>query len=135
MTLALSEALTAARLEATRNFLDQGQNPARLRLYGGVRPANPEDTPSSAMLSEVRLTQPCGQVEITTDGQQLVLTPETNALIINTGIVTWARLVNGDDTVALDLDCSLEGEGGDIQLAQTQLFAGGYAYLSAAILR
>lgn len=130
MTIALSDAHQVIRLEATRSFLDRGILNARLRLYGGTRPNTPEETPTSVMLAEVQLTKPCGNVT----GLTLILTPLSNALITQSGVVTWARLVNGEETTVLDLDCSETDAGGDIQLPQTQLYAGGYAYLSAAKL-
>jgi hypothetical protein len=130
MTIALSEVHALARLQATRSFLDLGALNARVRLYEGMRPAKPDDTPSSVMLAEIKLTKPCGTIT----NNQLTLTPESSALITQSGIATWARIVNGDETTAIDLDCSEVGGSGDIHLETTQLYAGGYAYLSAAKL-
>ena len=130
MTITISAEHHAARLEGTRAFLDEGASPARVRIYGGIRPATPADTPASAMLVEVRLTKPCGSV---IDGH-LLLTPQENALIARTGVATWARIVNGAEITAMDLDCSALGGTGDIRLAQTQLYAGGYAQMASATL-
>ena len=130
MTITISAEHHAARLEGTRAFLDVGASPARVRIYGGTRPATPADIPSSAMLVEVRLTKPCGSV---IDGQ-LLLTPQESALIARTGVATWARIVNGAEIAAMDLDCSALGGTGDIRLAQTQLYAGGYAQMASATL-
>lgn len=64
----------------------------------------------------------------------LTLTQLENGLITATGIAVWARLVNGDEVTALDLDCSdSEGEG-DVKLASTQLYLGGDARMVSAIL-
>ena len=130
MTITISAEHHAARLEGTRAFLDEGSSPARVRIYGGIRPATPADTPASAMLVEVKLTKPCGGV---IDGH-LLLTPQENALIARTGVATWARIVNGAEIAAMDLDCSALGGTGDIRLAQTQLYAGGYAQMASATL-
>ena len=130
MTMTISTEHHAARLEGTRAFLDEGASPARVRIYSGTRPATPADTPASAMLVEVRLTKPCGSV---IDGH-LVLTPQENALIARTGVASWARIVNGAEITAMDLDCCGLGGTGDIRLAQTQLYAGGYAQMASATL-
>lgn len=130
MTITLSTEHHLARLESTRAFLDLGSQPARLRVYGGLRPAQPADTPSSVMLVEVRLRKPCGQV---VDGQ-LHLIPQENALITASGQARWARLVNGEDVTALDLDCSDLAGDGEIRFEQTQLYAGGYAQMATAVL-
>ena len=130
MTIALSPEHELARLESTRAFLDRGTQPARVRIYGGLRPATPNDTPSSGMLVEVRLTQPCGQVV----NGQLVLTAQANALITASGLATWARLVNGEEVNAMDLDCSDLAGNGEIRFEQTQLYAGGYVQMANAVL-
>lgn len=130
MTITLSTEHRMARMESTRAFLDRGTQPARVRIYGGVRPAQPADTPTSGMLVEVRLTRPCGNVV----GGQLVLTAMENALITASGLATWARLVNGEDVTAMDLDCSDLAGDGEIRFEQTQLYAGGYAQMANAVL-
>ena len=130
MTITISTEHHAARLEGTRAFLDEGASPASVRIYSGIRPAAPADTPTSAMLVEVKLTKPCGSVI----NGQLLLTPQENALIARSGVATWARIVTGAEITAMDLDCSgLDGTG-EIRLAQTQLYAGGYAQMANAAL-
>ena len=57
MTVAITVEHNEARLAGTLAFLDAGTNPARLRIYGGTRPATPATTPASAMLVEIRLTK------------------------------------------------------------------------------
>ena len=130
MTITLSTEHHLARMESTRAFLDRGTQAARVRIYGGVRPGAPSDTPSSVMLVEVRLTRPCGSVV----GGQLVLTAQENALITASGLATWARLVNGEDVTAMDLDCSDLAGDGEIRFEQTLLYAGGYAQMANAVL-
>jgi hypothetical protein len=130
MTMTISTEHHAARLEGTRAFLDEGANPASVRIYSGIRPITPADTPTSAMLVEVKLTKPCGSVI----NGQLLLTPQENALIALSGVATWARIVTGAEITAMDLDCSgLDGTA-EIRLAQTQLYAGGYAQMANAAL-
>ncbi len=67
-------------------------------------------------------------------GGQLVLTAMENALITASGLATWARLVNGEDVTAMDLDCSDLAGDGEIRFEQTQLYAGGYAQMANAVL-
>ena len=105
-------------------------NPARLRIYGGTRPATPATTPASAMLVEIRLTKPAGTIA----GGLLTLTQQEDGLITSTGIATWARLVNGNEVTALDLDCSGTDGDGDVKLASTNLYLGGDARMVSAIL-
>ncbi len=130
MTVAITVEHNEARLTGTLNFLDTGSNPARLRIYGGVRPATPATTPTSAMLVEIRLTKPAGTIL----NGLLTLTQQEDGLITASGVATWARLVNGDDVTALDLDCSGTDGNGDVKLASTTLYLGGDARMVSAIL-
>ena len=93
MTVAITVEHNEARLAGTLAFLDAGSNPARLRIYGGTRPATPATTPASAMLVEIRLTKPAGTIS----GGLLTLTQQEDGLITSTGVATWARLVMAAD--------------------------------------
>ena len=130
VTVAITVEHNEARLADTLAFLDAGTNPARLRIYGGTRPATPATTPASAMLVEIRLTKPAGTIA----GGLLTLTQQEDGLITSTGVATWARLVNGNEVTALDLDCSGTDGDGDVKLASTNLYLGGDARMVSAIL-
>lgn len=130
MTVAITVEHNEARLAGTLAFLDSGPEPARLRIYGGTRPPSPAALPSSAMLVEIRLTKPAGTIS----GGLLTLTQQEDGLIVATGVATWARLVNGFDVTALDLDCSGTDGDGDVKLASTNLYLGGDARMVSAIL-
>jgi hypothetical protein len=130
MTVAITVEHNEARLVGTLGFLDTGPNPARLRVYGGTRPASPGTLPSSVMLVEIKLTKPAGTIA----NGLLTLTQQEDGLITATGIATWARLVNGAEVTALDLDCSGTDGNGDIKLASTNLYLGGDARMVSAVL-
>lgn len=130
MTVAITVAHNEARLGGTLGFLDAGPKPARLRIYGGTRPESPSVLPTSSMLVEIILTKPAGTIS----AGLLTLTQQENGLIAATGVATWARMINGNDVTALDLDCSGTDGMGDIKLASTNLYLGGDARMVSAIL-
>ncbi|MDD5330215.1 MAG: hypothetical protein PHX38_09435 [Sulfuricella sp.] len=130
MTVAITQEHNEARLAGTLAFLDAGTNPARMRIYGGTRPDFPSITPSSGMLVEITLTKPAGTIA----NGLLTLTQQEDGLVAATGIATWARLVNGNDVTACDLDCSDNNGTGEVKLLPTQLYAGGDARMVSAIL-
>ena len=130
MTVAITVEHNEARLAGTLAFLDTGTNSARLRIYGGTRPATPSTLPNSVMLVEIKLTKPAGTIA----AGVLTLTQQEDGLITATGIATWARLVNGNDVTALDLDCTGTDGTGDVKLASTNLYLGGDARLVSAIM-
>jgi len=130
MTITITTAHNDARLGGTLAYLDTGTGNAAVRIYGGTRPATPADVPTSAMLVQVGLTKPAGSVA----AGVLTLTQLEDGLIAETGIATWARVVNGNGDTAFDCDCG-EGAGAwELTLAQTQLYAGGAARITAAVL-
>lgn len=129
MSIDITPEHNTARLGGTLAFLDAGPSPARLRIYGGARPASASDTPSSVMLAEIRLTKPAG---VLTD--VLTLTPEDAGLITASGSATWARLVNGAEQTAADMDCTDDTGAGPVKLAQVALLIGGSAALTSAVL-
>jgi hypothetical protein len=126
----ITQAHNEARLQGTLGFLDTGSNNARVRIYGGTRPASVNDVPGTAMLVEIELTKPAGTIA---DGL-LTLTQVEDGLILTSGTATWARAVNGDNAVAFDCDAGQGAGAWEVQLAQTQLFAGGDAKIVSAVL-
>ena len=128
--LALHTRHANARHAGSIADLDTGTGNAAVQIYGGIRAATPATVPGSAMLTQITLTKPCGTV---VDGV-LTLTQLEDGLILETGLATWARFVNGNGDAAFDCDA---GEGvGDwvVQLAQAQLYAGGDARIVSAVL-
>lgn len=117
-------------LEGRRAFLDLGAENARIRIYEGVRPAA-NGTPAGALLGEITLDKPCGVV----NAGQLVLTSSEVPLAVASGGATWARIVNGAGTWAMDCDVSDMTGDGEIKLVNTTIFAGGALTLISAILR
>jgi hypothetical protein len=126
--LAISAALNEARLTGLLAFLDTG-GPGTVQVFAGIRPTlggNPE----SPALVEITLALPAGIVA----DNVLTLTPTADALVVATGIASWARLVNGAGALAFDCDVSVTGGTGEITLPTLQLFAGGYSRLTSGVL-
>lgn len=130
MTITVSTALANARLQGTVNYLDTGAGNAAVRIYGGTRAANPATAPSSAMLAQVDLTKPCGTIS----AGVLTLTQLANGMVSNSGIPTWARIVNGDGDTAFDADAGQGSGAWEIQLAQAAMYAGGDAQIVTALI-
>ena len=130
MTLALTTKHANARHQGSINDLDTGTGNAAVRIYGGTRPATPDDVPTSAMLVQISLTKPCGTVA---DGL-LTLTQLEDGLITETGTATWARFVDGNGATWFDADAGQGAGPWEVQLAQSTLYAGGDARIVSAVL-
>lgn len=120
-----------ARLRGLLAYLDTGAGNARLLVF-----ADPERPPfgdPSALptLVTLPLAKPCGEIE---EGVlQLRMRDAGGAMILASGLATWARLVTAAGTLAMDLDVSDDAEGalGQVQIpGGTQLYAGGYMTLA-----
>lgn len=120
MSIEISVDLKAARLVATKNFLEQGSSPARVRIYGGSRPLFGA-APGSPMLVEIPLKVPTGTVS----GDTYTLTTTDLATVVNTGTPTWARIVTGNGDVAIDCDAGVSGSGAAIILSDSNLYTNG----------
>ncbi len=131
MSITITQAHNEARLAGTLVFLDTGPDHAKVRIYEGVRPATAADAPTgSTLLVEIELGKPAGTIGSGT----LVLNQLQNGLIAATGLSTWARVINGAGANVLDCDVDDGLNGGELVMAQRQLFAGGEAKMVTAIL-
>jgi len=125
----ISNPLNEARLQGVVAFLAAGSGAARVRVYGGVRPAFGGE-PAGDLLAEIPLMKPAGTVA---DGL-LALGATGEALIVNTGQATWARVVNGQGALAWDCDVSDLNGSGELRLASTTLYAGGFTRLVSGVI-
>jgi hypothetical protein len=78
----------------------------------------------------IELDDPAGTIV----SPALELEAADDALVLNSGTATWARIVNGNGDHVLDCDVSLAGGGGEVELSQVILFAGGLVALVSATL-
>lgn len=125
----ISNALNDYRLNAVVNFLAIGTQNASVRIYGGARPSFGA-APTGDLLATIVLVEPIGEVA---EGL-LAITPTAEALIETGGEATWARIVNGDDTLAWDCDVSDLNGTGELRLPSTTLYAGGYTRIVSGLL-
>lgn len=113
--------------------------PAAIWVFGGTRPATPDDLPGSAMIGSVPLTDPAGSVALVGGVPTMTLTPLEPGMNATTGVPTWARVVNRDGAPCFDMDAGIEGSGPggsdpECVVSDSPLYAGGLlTILSASI--
>ena len=127
--IAISPALNEYRLQGVMAFLAQGSEGARAEIYDGVRPAF-GGVPLGRLLVAIALAEPVGTIQ---DGV-LTLTPTAEVMITATGQATWARIVNGEGAVAWDCDVSDLNGTGELRLASTTLYAGGFTRIVSGVI-
>lgn len=126
----ITMAANEARLQGLRDLLlDVGSGTASVRFFADAeRPAFGEPS-ALPMLAELPLAKPCG--EIVAGRLQLLARDAAGAMILESGIATWGRIVSAAGALVLDADVSIEGGDGQIQIPDsTQLYAGGYLTLA-----
>ena len=134
--IALAETVRHARLQAIATALDAGSGTAtggaRVRIYSGTRPALAEAPVNTTLLVELRLPKPCTQSLM---AGTLKLIPPAEALCQRSGVARWARLLNSDSEIVLDIDVGSPSAAPEfpyeLELASTQLLAGSAVRLTS----
>lgn len=120
MTITSSQAAQILALQGYAAFLDVGIGPAYFVYYSGNKPTSidVEVDPSHALCT-LTLPKPCLK-QVLSDGIEL---HETNsALATQAGVVTFARLYNGNNQAFADFDVGLSDA--HIVLGDTNLVVG-----------
>lgn len=125
----ISSELNDARLNGVMVFLSGGTENARANIYDGIRPAL-GGTPAGTLLASIVLMEPLGTIA----GGLLTVAPTNEVMIASTGQATWARIVNGNDSLAWDCDVSDLNGTGELRLPSTTLYAGGYTRIVSGLL-
>ncbi len=130
MSMSITPEINGARLAGLLAYLDSGTGSAKIRIYGGTRPALPTDAASGSLLVEITLTNPCGSVT----GGTASLTQAAADQITSSGTATWARVVRGGESTGIDGSVSDNAGDGDVKINDVQLWAGGFVALVSAVL-
>lgn len=126
MAIGMSTTLRNNRLDQITAFA--GAN-AKLRIYGGVRPAT--GGTATTLLAELTCNATFAP---SASGGTLTLNPITGDTAADaTGTATWARLVKSDGTTFV-MDMSVGTSGADVNLNTTSIVAGAAVSVSSAVL-
>lgn len=105
MQLNFSTALRNARAQQIINALDIGTNHATLQFYSGVKPVTGATITDQVLLGTLTFSKPCATV---TNGviafQSIAADPVADA----TGIISWARALNGNGEFVFDMNCGVD---------------------------
>lgn len=133
MNLTITQAHNEYRLQGSINFLALGPDNAWCEIYDGDQPA--AGGAATNLLVKVTLVEPLGSLA----SGALIITPTPEAIILRSGIGTWARFFNGNGDAAWDCDVSAINGNGAIKLATqdpdiAQLYAGGTTRIASGTL-
>jgi malonyl CoA-acyl carrier protein transacylase len=133
--IAISDALSTARITAVLQLLQLGDGNAHIDIYDGTRPTG--GGAATNKLVSLALDKPPGAVTAAASPAKAVLTLSSAdlPLIAITGVATWARITNQNGDYVFDCDVAVVGAStGEIKLTSTQLYAGGKTQLASGVL-
>jgi len=123
MTVKVSKPAQILALQAHASFLDGGSGSAYFVYYSNTKPSSLEISadPSSSICT-LALPKPCTK-QMLIDGIELY--PTETALATKAGVVTWARLYNGNNEPYADFsigtsDADIVLNSADIALGSSQ---------------
>lgn len=124
MSWTLSKATRSAMMNAFAGQVDAGSGAAKIRVYDGVRPADPDTAVTDqTLLLEFTLADPsfgsASDGVITLDAD-----PDLHATGLANGTATWARVVDSDSNPVADCKVSAAGGGGDLIMSTTTVTVG-----------
>ena len=137
----VSNALSAAQIEATLERLSAGGGAAALRLYTSARPDTPQDAPGADAQVVIELANPPGS--ITAGVLSLAPAVPGGTLVLADGIPRWGRFFAADGEAMADGDVTDAAHGGDIPVlggatpdgdTSPMLYAGGLVLLGTVAL-
>jgi hypothetical protein len=122
----ISTELKSAMLGCVLTWLGSG---AKVQVYGSAQPdfgATVSDTP----LVAIPLQSPAGVVS----GGVLTLSKTDEVMVTTAGTAVWARIINSDGVIGMDVAVSANDGGAPLQLSSLTLYAGGYLRLLSGTL-
>lgn len=127
----LSTSTRTAAATAVKTQLDAGSGAAKVYIYDGTQPTNPQTAVSTqTKLMTIVCDDPCGTV---TSGVLTFSTVGSVTVETFTGTKTasWARFVDSDENVVGDGDVTATGGGGDVTLSRTNITTGDSATVTS----
>lgn len=128
----LSNAAANNVLTAINDLLNAGSGAATIKLYTGTKPAGPDTAVTTqTLLGTLTCSDPAGSVasRTLTFG---AITQDSAADA--TGTATWARLADSAGVAVADIDITVTGGGGFLQLNTTSIVIGGPILISSFVI-
>ena len=131
MTITVCKPAQLLALQAHATYLDSGSGSAYFVYYKGAKPASLDVAadPLNALCT-LPLPEPCFK-QVLIDG--IELHPTETATATKAGVVTWARLYNGNNEAYADFTIGTSGT--DIVLNNTNIALGSSQKLDSIILK
>lgn len=122
----MTDAVKNSLLSQIKSAIDSGTSGGTIKIYSGSIPANPTVAPTPGLqniLGTLTFAHPsCGTVS----AGVLTMDPITqDSSADDNGTAGWARIANSAGVTVMDVNVSVQGGSGAIQLNTTNIVAGG----------
>lgn len=122
MFATLSMAARQARLSALLTLINEGK---KIDFYAGTPPAKPELPTTQTLLASIALATPAGVVGVVDGVATLTITTPREVQCVQSGVVVWARVFDGDEAGIMDLEVGAIGSNAPVVLSDLRVFSGG----------
>lgn len=119
-------------LTPLKDAIDAGSGSGTIKLYTGTQPTTAADAVTTqTLLGTLTFSDPCGTVATgaLTMGD---ITQDSSADA--DGTARWARIADSDGDTVMDVDVSVTGAGGALQMNTTSIVAGGPILISSFVI-
>jgi len=112
--ITLIAAAANAALNAIHDLINAGTGPGTIKVYTGTKPAGPATAVTTqVLLGTLTLSDPAGSVA----SSALTFSAITqDSVADNGGTATWARISDSAGNAVIDVDVTIVGGGGFLQL-------------------
>lgn len=132
MLITLSDDSKDAVLNALKGRIDNGGAAGSIKIYTGTKPAGPGTAiTNQVLLGTLALSYPCGAVA----GGALTFGPITqDSQADATGTATWARIFDSNGNAKIDVDASVTGGSGFMQMNTTSVIFNGPILINSCVI-
>lgn len=130
--ITLSDAAADNVLTELNDLINAGPGAATIKIYNGTKPAKPDTAlTTQTLLGTLTCSDPAGSVasRALTFG---AVTQDSSADA--TGTATWARLADSNGVARIDVDITVTGAGGFMQMNTTSIVIGGPIVISSFVI-
>lgn len=110
-------------LATVKSAIDAGTTGGTIKIYNGTIPTNADTAVGTqVLLGTLTFSTECGTVS----AKSLTMASITQDSSADaTGTATWARIADSDGATVMDIDCSITGGTGALQLNTTNIVQNG----------
>ncbi len=132
MQITLSTDSKDAVLNALKARIDAGGAAGSIKIYTGTKPAGPGTAISNqVLLGTLALSYPCGSVA---DGALTFGAITQDSQADATGTATWARIFDSAGNAKIDVDASVTGGSGFMQMNTTSVIINGPILINSCVI-